>query len=118
MPASDRLTDESLVVRCGMPPFAANPLNRACGQHEGVYGFSVQAKAFVSFEELASWCRNNSVGFTSVGEIRKMGYDVVVTSGAGYHATVVVPIDWTAEAAELLTSLFQHAKNPAPKRRP
>lgn len=117
MSNDDPLPDEALVVRCGEPPFAQNPLIGACTEHEGVYGFSVQCAALVSFEQLASACRNNSVGRSSVGEIRQIGYDVVVTSGLGHHATVVVPIDWTAKAADGLTNLFQAAKNPAPKRR-
>jgi hypothetical protein len=33
------------------------------------------------------------------------------------HATVVVPEDWTADAAAKLALIFRHAINPAPKKR-
>ena len=54
----------------------------------------------LTVEQLAVVCRNKYVGFTTVGEIRKMGYEVVRTSGEGWHATVVVPEEWAWEAAE------------------
>jgi hypothetical protein len=47
-----------------------------------------------------------------------MGYDVVPTAGPGQHATVVVPVDWTPDAAEELARLFQRAQNPARGNRP
>lgn len=71
----------------------------------------------MTVEELARECFNNSVGYTTVGEIRKMGYEVRVTSGAGRHAMVVVPRSWTPEAAQQLVLLFRPARNPSPKRR-
>jgi hypothetical protein len=45
-----------------------------------------------------------------------MGYDVVRTSGDGFHATLVVPIDWNEADAESLAQIFQDAENPNPKR--
>ena len=45
-------------------------------------------------EQLAIVCSNKSVGFTTVAQIRIMGYEVVRTSGEAHHATVVVPEDW------------------------
>ena len=113
------LPDHGLVVRCGAPPFPNNPLLGACGKHpDGPFGFSVQSGAEVTLEQLAVVCRNNQIGFTTVGAIRTMGYDVVPTAGPGQHATVVVPVDWTPDAAEELARLFQRAQNPARGNRP
>lgn len=113
-----RLSDEAWVVRCGLPPFTDRPLRLACDEHpEGVYGFSVQCAAGLSVQQLAAACRNKSVGFTTVGQIREMGYDVVQTAGYLHHATVVVPRDWSPEAADALTPLFAAAVNTAPRTR-
>ena len=46
-----------------------------------------------------------------------MVYDVIRTSGEGHHATVVVPRDWSPEAAAALAGIFQTAVNPTPKKR-
>ena len=62
------------------------------------------------------WCRNNKIGCTTVGAIRAAGYEVVMTSGPNLHATVVVPREWDADAAELLLALFEELANPIPKR--
>jgi hypothetical protein len=100
MAEEEGLPDDAVVVRCGLPPFRGRPLHDSCDEHpSGCFGFSVQAAAGFTVEELATACFNNSVGYTTVGEIRKMGYEVRVTSGAGRHATVVVPNPWKAEAA-------------------
>jgi hypothetical protein len=110
---------EALVVRCGQPPFVNSPLDRGCRRHpDGAFGFSVQAAVGLTVEELAAACSNKSVGFTTVAEIRIMGYQVLRTSGEAHHATVAVPEDWTADAAAQLARIFQHATNPAPKKRP
>jgi hypothetical protein len=115
---TDRIPDEAFVVRCGLPPFLRNPLDQACRLHpEGPYGFSVQAAVHLTVVQLAGACRNNHVGFTTAGEIRKMGYEVMRTSGVGWHATVVVPQDWTQESSKELSRLFTQARNPAPRRR-
>jgi hypothetical protein len=119
MAEGDRLPDDAVVVRCGRPPFLGRPLHTACDEHpSGYYGFSVQAAVGLTVEELASECRNNSVGYVTAGEIRAIGYEIYETSGAGRHATLAVPKSWTAEAAEALARLFRLAKNPSPKRRP
>jgi hypothetical protein len=64
--------------------------------------------------ELAATCRNNVVGYLIAGDIRSLGYEVVRTSGAGHHATVIVPEDWSVEAAEILARRFQRAENQGP----
>ena len=118
MAQRDRLPDDALVVRCGLPPFSQSPLFQACRRHpDGPFGFSVQAATDLTVEQLSVMCGNNYVGFTTVGEIRKMGYEVLPTSGEGWHATVVVPDDWSRESAVELTLRFQQARNPAPRRR-
>lgn len=119
MAAVEAIPDEAFVVRCGMPPFELSPLDQACGHHpDGPFGFSVQAGIGFSVEYLAAECFNKSVGFTTAKEIRIMGYEVLRTSGSGHHATVVVPEDWTADAASALAQIFRFARNPVPKKRP
>jgi hypothetical protein len=119
MAEGDRIPDQAVVVRCGLPPFLGRPLHTACDAHpSGYYGFSVQAAVGLTVEQLAVECRNRSVGYTTAGEIRRMGYEVRETSGAGRHATVVVPRPWDLTAAGQLARLFHPAKNPSPKRRP
>lgn len=118
MPAPDQIPDEALVVRCGLPPFVNSPLDRGCRQHpDGVYGFSVQAEVGLTVEQLSAECFNKNVGFTTAAEIRIMGYEVLRTNGDGHHATVVVPVDWSAEAAAELARVFLAAANPAPRKR-
>jgi hypothetical protein len=117
MTEEERLTDDAVVVRCGLPPFVASPLHRGCRRHPaGFFGFSVQAEAGLTVEQLALACPNKSVGFTTVAKIRIMGYEVVRTVGESHHATVVVPEDWSAEAAEELARIFEPAANPTPKK--
>jgi hypothetical protein len=116
MSGRDPLPDEAILVRGGRVPFARS-LCLDCRMHpDGYFGFSVQSAAGMSVEDLARALPNGRVGFTTAGELRKMGYDVVPTSGDAFHATVVVPRDWgEAEALELAQS-FRDAKNPNPKR--
>jgi hypothetical protein len=118
MATPEQVADEAVVVRCGLRPFVNSPFDRGCRRHpEGPFGFSVQAEVGLTVEELATACANKSVGFTTAAEIRIMGYEVLRTSGEAHHATVVVPEDWTADAAAKLALIFRHAINPAPKKR-
>jgi hypothetical protein len=112
-----RLPDGASVVRCGRLPFNLPiPLRARCVSHEDQFGFSVQCAEGVSLRELARWCPNQIVGITTVGEIRAIGYDVVITEGKGHHATVVVPPDWTEAAEKRLTDPFGKAPNPSPRK--
>ena len=116
MPTQDRLPDEAWVVHCGQPPFEhPKPLHERCDEHDGVYGFSVQSRRNVALEVLAVWCRNNRIGVTTVGAIRASGYEVEITRGRGFHATVVAPRDWSPEAARQLAALFKDRENPVAK---
>lgn len=113
---SNRLPDETLVVRCGLPPFdVPTNLPAGCRHHAGVYGFSVQSAPDVPLDRLASWCPNRRVGVCSVAEIRGLGYDIVITSGRGYHATVIVPEQWDQDAADVLAGCFQTVANAFPR---
>jgi hypothetical protein len=117
MAERDRLADDALVVRCGLPPFRGRPLFTACDDHPaGVYGFSVQSASGSTLKQLAAACRNSSVGITTVGQIREMGFDVAPTTGEGLHATVVVPKGWSRAEAERLSLLFEPVKNPVDRR--
>jgi len=116
MSARERLPDEAHVIRCGRPPFdQPKPLHERCDEHDGVYGFSVQSRGNLTLEALAVWCKNNQIGVTTVGAIRERGYDVVITKGTGFHATVIVPRDWTPEAARRLAESFEDRDNPVAK---
>jgi hypothetical protein len=118
MAEEERLADDAVVVRCGLPPFVDSPLDRGCRHHpDGFFGFSVQAAVGLTVEQLATVCRNKRVGFTTVAKIRIMGYEVVRTSGEAHHATVVVPEDWSADAAAKLAAIFEQADNPAYRKR-
>ncbi len=117
MAALERIPDEAIVVRCGLPPFVKSPLHLGCKHHsDGAFGFSVQAAVGLTVEELATACRNNTVGFTTAAKIRIMGYGVVRTGGEAHHATVVVPQGWGPDDAAALAAIFEHAINPAPKK--
>ena len=85
--------------------------------YEGVFGFSVQCDDGVPWEKLAVWCPNHKVGVTTVGEIRALEYDVIVTNGQGYHATVAVPNGWDLDTSRELILLFREEINPTPRRR-
>ena len=41
----------------------------------GPFGFSVQCCAGLTVEQLAAACPNKTVGFTTVGQIRIIGYE-------------------------------------------
>ncbi len=113
MPVEDRLPDDALVVRGGRPPFPNAPLQERCNQHpDGHHGFSVKCGVGLTIAELAVGLRYTFVGVTTVGEIRRLGYEVVRTRGFAYHATVVVPENWEPGAAEQLARLFQEERNP------
>jgi energy-coupling factor transporter ATP-binding protein EcfA2 len=71
---------------------------------------------YVALDGLASWCPNKKIGVTTVGEIRVLGYDVIVTVGKGYHATVVVPADWNYDSSQDLVRLFREERNPTWRR--
>jgi len=117
MAEGDRLPDDALVVRCGLPPFRGRPLFTSCEDHpDGVYGFSVQSAAGLTVERLATACRNSTVGVTTVARIRQLGFDVVPTSGEMWHATVVVRKGWSQEEAENLSQLFEPVNNPTPRK--
>src|SRR5688500_4884459 len=109
----DRIPDEALVVRGGVP--SATHILRSSGRHHsGVYGFSVQCAADADVKGLATAgdIPHTQVGVTTVGALRREGYDVIRTSGKGHHATVAVPPDLDPEAAERIAKLMLPEPNP------
>jgi hypothetical protein len=109
------LPGEAHVVRGGKA--SAQQLVNGCSRHQGVFGFSVQSGAEQTPAQLAAAGKfpNQKMSTTTVLRIRAQGYDVVVTPGAGYHATVVVPEPWNEEQARTLVAEFQVELNPFPR---
>jgi hypothetical protein len=118
MAAAPTLRDDALVVRGRRVPFQSS-LRDGCDFHyeTGDYGFSVQSANGRTIQELASYLPLAQVGHTTVAEIRSLGYDVVSTPGRGLHATVIVPENWSEEAADQVARLFRGARNDSPRRR-
>ena len=116
MTMSEQIPDESLFVRCGLLLMSdPNRLRESSTWHEGFFGFSVQCRYGVTLEELAKWCPNKKISVSIVGEIRKLGYDVVRTIGKGHHATVAVDPAWTIKETQELIRRFHEEPNPSPR---
>jgi len=83
-----KIPDDALVVRGGHN--RPEDIRRGTGMHpSGVTGVSVESAAGVSVTELARAIPHGRVGITTVGEVRKVGGDVIRTSGRShYHATL------------------------------
>lgn len=101
---------------------SAENLMNGVSEHEGqagAYGFSVQAGVGVKIEALAAdgRIRNAQLGVATAGEIRRAGYQVVKTPGAGSHYTVVVPKEFSDDAATGLAKIFRQQLNPWKDRR-
>lgn len=84
----ERIPDEALVVRGGRN--RPEDIERSTGTHpSGVTGISVESAVRLSIAELASSIPHGQVGVTTVGEVRRVGGDVIRTSGRSlYHATL------------------------------
>lgn len=82
------IPDEALVVRGGRN--RPEDIQRGTGTHpSGVSGISVECGVGLSLAELAATIPHGQVGVTSVGEVRKLGGDVIRTSGRSpNHATL------------------------------
>lgn len=98
-----RLADDTLVVRGGTNK--AEQFTNGSGATTGVdgklSGVSVNSKATLSVQQLSDGIPNGKVGVTTVGDIRKLGGDVVPspTRTNPNHATM---FGITAEQAETL----------------
>lgn len=103
-----RLPDNAHVVRGGTntPELLASGI----GDHpSGVRGVSVQSAAGKSIEDLPEGLRYGKIGSTTVGEVRKIGGDVIPTSGTNPdHATL------TGLSPEVMSGVLQPLRpNPA-----
>lgn len=78
----------------------------------GVNGFSAQYNGGTCLSELGQFIPNKQMGITTVGEIRGLGGDVIVTPGFGHHVTV------TGISGEAASPLLQIVPNPNPLVRP
>ncbi|MBE9018420.1 flavoredoxin [Chroococcidiopsis sp. CCALA 051] len=84
----ENIPDEAIVVRGGRN--RPEDIQRGIGTHpSGVTGISVECRVGLSVAELAAIIPHRQVGITSVGEVRKLGGDVIRTSGRSTnHATL------------------------------
>lgn len=102
----------ALVVRGGRN--RPQDIRRGIGTHpSGVTGVSVESAPGLSVAELAKLIPHGQVGVTTVGEVRKVGGNVIRTSGRSpYHATLtgLTP----SKASDLLTPSIP---NPARRKR-
>jgi hypothetical protein len=82
------LTDDALVVRGGKNRI--EDIERGTAMHpSGVTGISVESAPRASIRELAAAIPHGQVGVTTVGEVRRLGGDVVRTAGRSpNHATL------------------------------
>ncbi len=85
---TEGIPDEALVVRGGRNQ--PEDIARGTGTHpSGVTGISVECGANISVSELAKSIPHKLVGMATVGEVRKLGGNVIRTSGRSpYHATL------------------------------
>lgn len=88
MLAMERIPDEAIVVRGGRN--RPEDIQRGIGVHpSGVTGISVECAVGLTIEELATTIPHGQVGSTTAGEVRKVGGEVVRTSGRSPdHATL------------------------------
>ncbi len=95
-----RIADDAIVVRGGQN--RAQDIQRGIGTHpSGISGVSVES-AEGTITELSRAIPHKQIGVTTVGKVRKVGGDVVRTSGRSpYHATLTGLIP--EEASKLLT---------------
>lgn len=82
------IPDEALVVRGGRN--RQEDIERAIGTHpSGVTGISVESAVGLLIDELSATIPHRQIGFTTVAEVRKLGGDVIRTSGRSpNHATL------------------------------
>ena len=74
------MPDEALVVRSGRN--RPEDIARGTATHpSGITGVSVESAASVTLEAVAAFIPHRQVGVTTVGEVRKLGGDVIPTSG-------------------------------------
>ena len=88
MQITTRIPDEALVVRGGKNQ--PRDIQRGTGTHpSGISGVSVESAEDISVAELAKTIPHKQVGVTTAAAIRKVGGDVVRTTGRSpYHATL------------------------------
>ena len=86
---SVRIADDAFVVRGGQN--REQDIQRGIGTHpSGITGVSVESAEGVTIAELSQAIPHRQIGITTVGEVRKVGGDVVRTSGRSpYHATLI-----------------------------
>lgn len=84
----ERIPDEAIVIRGGRN--RPEDIQRGTSTHpSGVTGISVECAVGLTIKELAATILHGQVGSTTVGKVRKVGGEVVRTSGRSpYHATL------------------------------
>jgi RHS repeat-associated protein len=113
--AARAIPDSALVVRGGgAANQTAAKINAAIGPSRtpGVEGFSAQCNGGTCVADLGRFLRNRELGVTTVGDIRRVGGDVIATPGFGHHVTV------TGVSGEAVSPLLRIVTNPNPLRGP
>ena len=84
----DEFPDEAFVVRGGRN--LPEDIRRGTGTHpSGVTGVSVESAAEFTVAELGANIPHGQMGVTTVGEVRRLGGDVIPTNGRSpQHATM------------------------------
>ena len=83
-----RIPDNALVIRGGRNQ--TQDIQRGTSRHPaGIIGVSVECAEDIPIAELAQTIPHRQVGMTTVAEVRKVGGDVVRTTGRSpYHAAL------------------------------
>lgn len=97
---SIRIPDDAFVVRGGQN--RVQDIQRGMAMHpSGIVGVSVESADSVTIEDLSIMIPHRQIGITTAREVRKVGGDVVRTSGRSlYHATL------TGLTPDVISELF------------
>jgi hypothetical protein len=116
----EELPDHAIVVRGGIMNAEnfMNGVSEIPGRPDA-QGLSVQAAVGKTIEELAiaGNIKNARIGVATVGRIRRAGYELVKTGGAGCHWDLLVPRNFSESAAAELAREFRQELNPWTDRR-
>lgn len=104
----DRIPDEAFVIRGGRN--RTEDIQRGIGTHpSGVIGISVECAVKLSIAELSIAIPHSQIGVTTVEKVRKIGGDVIRTSGRSPNLATLIGLT-PEQTSSLLTPTIS---NPA-----